>query len=76
MLPLVRLIVFYYTERQIVNQIAFGQKFIGKVANPEDMISVKPNRNKERCKRRGEFDDDAFENVEQVVSLFFQLVAI
>lgn len=67
MIPLIRLIVFYFTEEQIVNQIKFGRKYVGKVANPEDMVVMKPNKNKERRKRNGV--DDVFEEIEEVKHL-------
>ncbi|KAJ8928137.1 hypothetical protein NQ314_019317 [Rhamnusium bicolor] len=36
--PLIRLNVKYRDERQVFNAIRFGQSYMGKVANPEDMV--------------------------------------
>lgn len=47
--PLIRLNVRCRDERQIFNTIRFGQAYVGKVANPEDM--VKCFMVKERTKR-------------------------
>lgn len=36
--PLIRLIVRYKNEKQVFNTIRFGQSYVGKVANPENML--------------------------------------
>lgn len=64
MLPLIRIVAFYFTEAQIVNHIRFGQKFVGKVANPDDMVIMKPNKPKERSKRIGGNED--FNSIKEV----------
>lgn len=46
--PLIRLNVKCCDERQVFNTIRFGQNYIGKVANPDDM--VKCNLPKERTR--------------------------
>lgn len=58
--------VFYFNERQIVNHIKFGKKYIGKVANPEDMLIMKPNKIKER-RKRNMLNDDDFEKIDTVI---------
>lgn len=40
-LPLLRLIVAYVDEAQAFNTIRFGQKYIGRVANPKDIIKLR-----------------------------------
>ncbi|KAK5641333.1 hypothetical protein RI129_009880 [Pyrocoelia pectoralis] len=39
-LPLIRLKVFYQNDRQIFNPIRIGMHFLGRVANPDDMIKL------------------------------------
>lgn len=65
MLPLIRLVTYFFTDSQVVNQIKFGQKYIDKVANPESMVLMKPNKNQERRKKNA--NDDDFETIETVV---------
>lgn len=48
--PLIRLNVRCRDERQIFNTIRFGQEYLGKVANPEDM--VKCTMIKERTRQK------------------------
>lgn len=64
MLPLIRLITHYHVERQAINVIKFGQKFVDRVANPEDMIVLKPFKIRERTTKaeKAEFDE-AFDDV-------------
>lgn len=63
MLPLIRLKVHYHVERQAINVIKFGQKFADKVANPEDMVVLKPYSIREKTNKKKEDLDQAFENV-------------
>lgn len=63
-LPLIRLNVKYRDERQVFNAIRFGQSYIGKVANPEDMIKCNPLR--ETVRKKG-----ANDTIKTIVSLFF-----
>lgn len=65
MIPLIRLVVFFFTEEQVINQIKFGKNYIGRVANPEEMVIMKPNKNRERRKRNTR-DDDEFDDIEEV----------
>lgn len=67
MLPLIRLVVFFFTEAQVVNHIKFGKKYVGKVANPEDMVIMKPNKIKERRKKNNAGRDDDFADIEEVI---------
>lgn len=66
MLPLIRLVVFYFVEKQVVNHIRFGQKYIGRVANPEDMLIMKSSKMRER-RKRDEFYDGIFEEAAEVL---------
>ncbi|XP_066153313.1 double-strand break repair protein MRE11 [Euwallacea fornicatus] len=47
-LPLLRLIVTYVDESQTFNMIRFGQRYVGRVANPKDMVKlnsgIKPDK--------------------------------
>ncbi|XP_055324857.1 double-strand break repair protein MRE11-like [Sitodiplosis mosellana] len=60
-LPLIHLRVSYQNEDNAINKIRFGQRYIQRVANPFEMISM--NRYWSRVKReRGSIDEDAMNN--------------
>lgn len=70
MLPLIRLVVYYHVEKQIVNHIKFGQKYTNKVANPEEMVVMKPVRAKETRKRMTAHDE-SFDGLDEVICFNF-----
>lgn len=70
-LPLIRLVVRYYNERQEFNHIKLGAQYQGRIANPQDCLLL---RNIKATSRGGnkidaglfiEKDDENFKNVHQ-----------
>lgn len=73
MLPLIRLITHYHVERQAINVIKFGQKFAQRVANPEDMIVLKPFKVREKTVKAEKVElDEVFDDVGTL--LFYEMV--
>lgn len=58
MLPLIRLRVFYERDLQSFNAIRFGQKYVGRVANPEDVVKLAPIRRARGAQMRVDLDTD------------------
>ncbi|XP_066250453.1 double-strand break repair protein MRE11 [Euwallacea similis] len=52
-LPLLRLIVTYVDESQAFNMIRFGQRYVGRVANPKDMVKLKSGLKPEKTDTTG-----------------------
>lgn len=60
-LPLIRLRVFYYDGDPVVNVQRFGQKFMGRVANPDSLL-LTSRRRKPKSKKSKEADAENFQN--------------
>lgn len=75
LIPLIRLKVLYRDERLVFNGIRFGQKYVKKVANPEDMIkfvhlkSVTARTSNRTRSRRGNLVDGAGSDDDEVFYL-------
>ncbi|XP_023018271.2 double strand break repair nuclease mre11 [Leptinotarsa decemlineata] len=52
--PLIRLNVKVRDEKQVFNTIRFGQSYVGKVANPEDMVKCNVIRQPIRGDKKGD----------------------
>lgn len=71
LLPLIRLCVRYSDERQSFNAIRFGQKYVDRVANPEDLVkfvSVQKVRRTGNRPRGGVGDRSEDEDEEEEVT--------
>lgn len=71
MLPLIRVNITYFDERQQCNAIRLGQQFSGEVANPEDMFKYKSVSDKKKRRVKvgtmssdDEDDDDGLAGVD------------
>lgn len=65
-LPLIRLIVKYYDDKQQFNVIRVGQQYTGRIANPQDCVMLKNLRQRQRAAKGavGLFvDEEKFKNV-------------
>lgn len=60
-LPLIRLRVTYFDERQVFNTIRFGQQFMEQVANPTDMVILKKFKAKHENLLKTDLDRNIFE---------------
>ncbi|ENN72711.1 hypothetical protein YQE_10649, partial [Dendroctonus ponderosae] len=77
-LPLLRLIVAYVDESQTFNTIRFGQKYIGRVANPKDMVKLRstvkksPRHGKEKNEFLTPVNQSLPSRVEDLVMQYFE----
>ncbi|XP_030764461.1 double-strand break repair protein MRE11 [Sitophilus oryzae] len=63
-LPLIRLNVSYIDETQAFNPIRFGEAYVGRVANPGDMVKVKHLSARQAFRRnKNKSNDEDFEEV-------------
>lgn len=62
-LPLIRLRVTYFDERQVFNTIRFGQQFMEEVANPTDMVILKKFKTKHENLVKTDLDRNIFDEV-------------